>query len=112
MHHAKRERQLLEITNHPYIVKLHYAFQTHDKLYFVLDWVNGGELYFHLRREKIFPENRVRLYVAELGLVMHHLHSLRVIYRYATPAGGWFPLVGFLSLNPPGVLFCGGCICV
>eukprot|EP00698_Gefionella_okellyi_P012489 TRINITY_DN3366_c0_g1_i1.p1 TRINITY_DN3366_c0_g1~~TRINITY_DN3366_c0_g1_i1.p1 ORF type:complete len:351 (+),score=24.27 TRINITY_DN3366_c0_g1_i1:46-1098(+) len=81
MHHAKRERQLLELTNHPFIVKLHYAFQTRDKLYLILDWVNGGELYFHLKREKMFPEDRVRLYVAQLALALQHLHSLNVIYR-------------------------------
>jgi len=71
----------LELTDHPFIVKLHYAFQTRDKLYLILDWVNGGELYFHLRREESFPEARVRLYAAQLALALHHLHSMNVIYR-------------------------------
>lgn len=81
MHHAKRERLLLELTNHPFIVKLHYAFQTKDKLYLILDWVNGGELYFHLRREETFSEERVRIYAAQLALALNHLHNLNVIYR-------------------------------
>ncbi len=47
-------------TTHPFIVGLHYSFQTSTNLYFVLDYVNGGPLLFHLEREKIFDEPRAR----------------------------------------------------
>ena len=40
--HTKAERQILETLNSPFIVKLHYAFQTRDKLYLVMDFMNGG----------------------------------------------------------------------
>ena len=45
------ERMILEKLTHPFIVKLHYAFQTPEKLYFVIDFLNGGELFYHLRKE-------------------------------------------------------------
>ena len=48
--HARAERDILLNIEHPFIVKLNYAFQTNDKLYMILDYVNGGELFFHLRK--------------------------------------------------------------
>lgn len=59
--HIMAERNVL-LTNvtHPFLVGLHYSFQTGNKLYFVLDYVNGGELFFHLQRERVFEEPRAR----------------------------------------------------
>lgn len=51
---------LLKNVSHPFLVGLHYSFQTNSKLYFVLDYVNGGELFFHLQRERVFEEPRAR----------------------------------------------------
>lgn len=68
--HTKAEREILEKINNPFIVKLHYAFQTPDKLYFVLDFVNGGELFSHLRRDRKFTEERARFYAAEIILAI------------------------------------------
>lgn len=60
--HIMAERNvLLNNVTHPFLVGLHYSFQTGNKLYFVLDYVNGGELFFHLQREKVFEEPRARL---------------------------------------------------
>ena len=50
---TKAERRVLEVVNHPFIVKLHFAFQTHDKLCLVLDFVNGGELFSYIAKEKV-----------------------------------------------------------
>ena len=58
--HTRTERRVLGAINHPFIVKLHYAFQTEDKLFFVLDYAAGGELFFHLSRMKKFPEAHAR----------------------------------------------------
>ncbi|KAI2550195.1 serum/glucocorticoid regulated kinase family member 3, partial [Homo sapiens] len=64
--HIMAERNvLLKNVKHPFLVGLHYSFQTTEKLYFVLDFVNGGELFFHLQRERSFPEHRARFYAAE-----------------------------------------------
>ncbi len=59
--HIFTERNVLLLNlKHPFLVGLHYSFQTSSKLYFVLDYVNGGELFFHLQREKVFDEQRAR----------------------------------------------------
>lgn len=83
--HTKTERRVLGTINHPFIVRLHYAFQSEDKLYFVLDYASGGELFFHLSRMKRFPEPTTRFYCAELTLALDALHQHGVVYRDLKP---------------------------
>ena len=64
------ERLILEKVDSPFVVKLHYAFQTNTRLYFVIDFLNGGELFYHLRREQRFSEERTRFYAAEILLAL------------------------------------------
>ncbi len=68
--HTQAERDILTKLKHPFIVNLNFAFQTRDKLFMILDFVNGGELFFHLKNEGRFSENRVKLYVAEIAAAM------------------------------------------
>ncbi|KAJ1673112.1 Serine/threonine-protein kinase Sgk2, partial [Spiromyces aspiralis] len=80
------ERRVLEQTvEHPFLVGLQYAFQTRDKLYFCINYVNGGELFFHLQRERRFPENRARFYAAEITSALGYLHSINIVYRDLKP---------------------------
>jgi serine/threonine protein kinase len=58
------EREIMEKIKSPFIVTLYYAFQTADKLYFIMDFLNGGELFYHLRKEQRFDEARTRFYAA------------------------------------------------
>lgn len=83
--HTKAEKSILSKIQHPFIVRLHFAFQTKDKLYMVLDFVNGGELFFHLKNSGRFPENRVKFYSAEIVCAIAHLHSLGIVYRDLKP---------------------------
>ncbi|KAJ8279751.1 hypothetical protein COCON_G00068170 [Conger conger] len=84
--HIMAERNvLLKNVKHPFLVGLHYSFQTTDKLYFVLDFVNGGELFFHLQRERTFTESRAKFYVAEISSALGYLHSLNIVYRDLKP---------------------------
>lgn len=83
--HTKTERRVLGSINHPFIVRLYYAFQTDDKLYFVLDYAAGGELFFHLSRVKKFPESTTRFYCAEITLALDTLHAHHVVYRDLKP---------------------------
>ena len=50
----------------------------------VMDFVNGGELFSHLKREGKFAEPRVRQYAAEITLALSHLHELDIVYRFLT----------------------------
>jgi len=83
--HTIAEKNILQRLRHPFLVNLNWSFQTEDKLYFILDFVNGGELFFHLQREKKFPESRVRFYAAEILLALEHLHENGIIYRDLKP---------------------------
>ncbi|XP_044577160.1 ribosomal protein S6 kinase alpha-5-like isoform X1 [Cotesia glomerata] len=80
--HTKTERQVLEaVRDSPFLVTLHYAFQTDAKLHLILDYVNGGELFTHLYQRDHFTEDQVRIYIGEIIIALEHLHKLGIIYR-------------------------------
>jgi len=83
--HTRAERKILEALQHPFLMTLRFAFQSKEKLYFVLDYYQGGELFFHLKNNRRFPEPVAKIYVAEIGLALGHLHSLGVVYRDLKP---------------------------
>ena len=58
-----------------------YAFQTAEKLCFILDLMNGGDLHYHLSQHGVFPEKEVRFYAAEVILGLEHMHNRSVVYR-------------------------------
>uniref|UniRef100_A0A1B6DBD3 non-specific serine/threonine protein kinase n=1 Tax=Clastoptera arizonana TaxID=38151 RepID=A0A1B6DBD3_9HEMI len=80
--HTKTERQVLEaVRQSPFLVTLHYAFQTDAKLHLILDFVSGGELFTHLYQRDRFTEEEVKIYIGEVVLALEHLHKLGIIYR-------------------------------
>lgn len=83
--HTKSEKNILMKLCHPFLVNLNYSFQSPDKLYFVMDYVNGGELFFHLQQNKKFTEERARFYCAEIVLGLEYLHNSGVLYRDLKP---------------------------
>jgi len=101
VNHTKSERSVLEAIAHPFIVNLRHAFQTDSKLYLILDYVPGGELFSRLDREIELPEKEACFYAAEVVLALEHLHSLDFIYRDLKPknilldAGGHICLTDF-----------------
>jgi serum/glucocorticoid-regulated kinase 2 len=101
--HTRAERSILQHIKHPYIVSLKYAFQTEDKLYLVMDFCGGGELFYHLKKEGRFSEERVRLYAAEILLALEHLHSLNIIYRDLKPENILLDAQGHIRLADFGL---------
>ena len=79
--HTLTENRVLRTTNHPFLISLKYSFQTADRLCFVMEYVNGGELFFHLRHIRVFGEDRTRFYAAEIISALGYLHSHGIIYR-------------------------------
>ena len=76
------ERRILTLSaKHPYLTALHSTFQTNDRLYFVMEFVNGGDLMFQIQRSRKFDENRARFYSAEVTLALMYLHKHGIIYR-------------------------------
>ncbi|XP_056667839.1 serine/threonine-protein kinase Sgk2 isoform X2 [Monodelphis domestica] len=102
--HIMAERNvLLKNVTHPFLVGLRYSFQTSEKLYFVLDYVNGGELFFHLQREHCFLEPRARFYAAEVASAIGYLHSLNIIYRDLKPENILLDCQGHVVLTDFGL---------
>uniref|UniRef100_A0A671LHS5 Ribosomal protein S6 kinase n=1 Tax=Sinocyclocheilus anshuiensis TaxID=1608454 RepID=A0A671LHS5_9TELE len=83
--HTKAERSILEEVKHPFIVDLIYAFQTGGKLYLILEYLSGGELFMQLEREGIFLEDTACFYLAEISMALGHLHQKGIIYRDLKP---------------------------
>ena len=100
--HTMTEKRVLQRTDHPFLLTLKYSFTTVDRLCLVTgifflnckkksfahflqflfpEYVNGGELYFHLARERQFSEERTRFYGAEIICAIDYLHKKAIIYR-------------------------------
>ena len=102
---TKAERNILTEVEHPFIVKLHYAFQTEGKLYLVLDFMRGGDLFTRISKEQCWKlkEADVRLYIAELVLALEHLHKLGIIYRDLKPENLLLDSNGHIALTDFGL---------
>ena len=83
--HTEAERRIMEKINHPFIVGLKFAFQSKKKLYFVMDYCPGGELFFYLEKIGKFKEKTARFYAANILLGIEELHWNNVIYRDLKP---------------------------
>ncbi|KAM9723845.1 serine/threonine-protein kinase Sgk2b [Menidia menidia] len=102
--HVMVERSvLLKGLQHPFLVGLHFSFQTPNTLYFVLDYVNGGELFYHLQREGSFPEPRACFYAAEMAAALGYLHSLNIVYRDLKPENILLDCEGHVMLTDFGL---------
>ncbi|KIW23643.1 uncharacterized protein PV07_11827 [Cladophialophora immunda] len=99
------ERSILELVNrHPFIVNLYYAFQDHEKLYLILEYASGGELFRHLELEKFFSEEVAAFYIAEIVLALDYLHNtVGVIYRDLKPENCLLNAEGHLLLTDFGL---------
>jgi len=98
------ERDVLFQTVHPFLVGAHFTFQTDTKIFLVLDYVPGGELFGRLKEETRFPIDRVRLYAAEILLGLEKLHSLGFIYRDLKPENVLVDQNGHLKLTDFGLV--------
>ncbi|XP_009802853.1 serine/threonine-protein kinase AtPK2/AtPK19-like [Nicotiana sylvestris] len=83
--YMRAERDILTKVEHPFIVQLRYSFQTKSKLYLILDFINGGHLFYHLYRQGIFSEDQARIYTAEIVSAVSHLHQRGIVHRDLKP---------------------------
>eukprot|EP01090_Pellita_catalonica_P001876 TRINITY_DN1159_c0_g1_i1.p1 TRINITY_DN1159_c0_g1~~TRINITY_DN1159_c0_g1_i1.p1 ORF type:complete len:481 (-),score=105.50 TRINITY_DN1159_c0_g1_i1:545-1807(-) len=85
LHHTRTELQILRNNDSPFLINLRYSFQTDARVYFVFRYVAGGELFYHLNKQRKFSADFVRFYAAEVIMGLGYLHKMGVIYRDLKP---------------------------
>jgi serine/threonine protein kinase len=100
---TQTERQILSALAHPFIVRLHYAFQTASKLCLVLDYLPGGDFFSLLHRGGPVSEEQAVLYGAELVLALEHLHDHGIVWRDCKPENVLLAADGHLRLTDFGL---------
>eukprot|EP00929_Paragymnodinium_shiwhaense_P092832 TRINITY_DN5284_c0_g1_i2.p1 TRINITY_DN5284_c0_g1~~TRINITY_DN5284_c0_g1_i2.p1 ORF type:complete len:360 (+),score=88.43 TRINITY_DN5284_c0_g1_i2:184-1263(+) len=83
--HVKAELSILSLIHHPFIVNLLCSFQDEKRLFILLEFVNGGELFSHLRKEGRLPNDDARFYAGEIVLAFEYLHQQTIVYRDLKP---------------------------
>ena len=83
--YAITECNILRLSNHPFVIRLHSSFQTPENLYMILDYCPGGDLAYHLNKRQIFDESEAKFFIAETILAIEYIHSLNIIYRDLKP---------------------------
>uniref|UniRef100_A0A8C1TI92 non-specific serine/threonine protein kinase n=1 Tax=Cyprinus carpio TaxID=7962 RepID=A0A8C1TI92_CYPCA len=106
--HTLTESRVLKNTRHPFLTSLKYSFQTKDRLCFVMEYVNGGELFFHLSRERVFSEDRTRFYGAEIVSALDYLHSAKIVLTQLTLSADAKSLLSGLLIKDPNKRLGGG----
>ena len=112
------EKEILETIDHPLLCGLVFCFQTPERIYFVMPFLNGGELFQHLRKFRTFDEEKVRFYGAQIALALQYLHEKGIVYRDLKPENilmdenGYLRLADFgmakkLKDNEKAMSFCG-----
>eukprot|EP01114_Cavostelium_apophysatum_P022837 TRINITY_DN8401_c0_g1_i1.p1 TRINITY_DN8401_c0_g1~~TRINITY_DN8401_c0_g1_i1.p1 ORF type:complete len:439 (-),score=67.10 TRINITY_DN8401_c0_g1_i1:61-1272(-) len=99
---TRTERDILRTVRHPFIVALHFAFQCEKRVYLVMDFINGGQILYHLREQAMFSEKLVKFYAAEVVLALEHLHSLDIVHRDLKPENVLLDSSGHISLTDFG----------
>ena len=101
--HTRTEREVLANLGCPFIVALRYSFQSPEKLYFIFDYFSGGELFYHMQRERIFSEDRVRFYSIQLTLALEYLHAQNIVFRDLKPENILIDGEGHLAITDLGL---------
>ena len=101
--HTMAERRILETVHSPFIVKMDYAFQSETKLFFLLDYCPGGELFFYLSQIGRFKEDAARFYASNILLALEHLHQKNIIYRDLKPENVLVGKDGYIKLTDFGL---------
>lgn len=100
----RTEKSILTKLDSPFLVKLHYSFQSPTKIMFVMEYVNGGELFFHLQQQEAgFTPERVKFYAAEILSGIEYLHSRGIIYRDLKPENVLIAADGHVRMTDFGI---------
>ena len=101
--HTKAERDLMVRINCPFIVNIKFAFQDNIKLYIITEFMQGGEMFFHLHKEKRFSNQKTRFYIIEIILAIEFLHKNKMLYRDLKPENIMVDSNGHIKLTDFGL---------
>lgn len=101
--HVKAERDILAEADNEWVVKLYYSFQDKDNLYFVMDYIPGGDLMSLLIKLGIFEEALARFYIAELTCAVESVHKMGFIHRDIKPDNILIDRDGHIKLTDFGL---------
>ncbi|CAM9792556.1 unnamed protein product, partial [Phaeothamnion confervicola] len=101
--YMQAERDIMTKVNHPFVVGLKCAFQTEQKLFLVMEFLPGGELFYHLSKGGLFLEGQARVYAAEMVLALEHLHANGIIHRDLKPENLLLGADGHIALTDFGL---------
>ncbi|XP_005187820.1 serine/threonine-protein kinase Warts [Musca domestica] len=101
--HVKAERDILAEADNNWVVKLYYSFQDKDNLYFVMDYIPGGDLMSLLIKKGIFEEPLARFYIAELTCAVESVHKMGFIHRDIKPDNILIDRDGHIKLTDFGL---------
>lgn len=101
---VQTEKHVFEIaSNHPFLVGLHSCFQTPSRLFFVIEFINGGDLMYHMQRQCRLPEDHAKFYAAEICIAMNFLHERQIVYRDLKLDNVLMDLEGHIKLTDYGM---------
>ena len=94
-------KEILESIYYPFLCNIVFNFQAEERIYFIMEFLQGGELFQHLKKFRTFDEDKVRFYGAQIALALEYLHKKGVVYGNLRPKNiliddkGYLRLVGF-----------------
>ena len=97
------EKEILQTIDYPLLCGLVFCFQTEERIYFVMPFLSGGELFQHLRKFRTFDEDKVRFYGAQIALALEYLHTKGIVYRDLKPENILMDDQGYLKLADFGM---------
>ena len=100
---VKNERNLLEKINHPFIINMHYSFQDKDNLYLIMDYLSGGDLRYHLCKNKKFTESQTKFFISCILLSLEYIHNNKIIHRDIKPENLILDSKGYVHLTDFGI---------
>ncbi len=99
----KYERELLSHLKHPFIINMYYAFQDNKNLYLVMDFLSGGDLRYHICKNRKFTEEQTKFFLCNIILGLEYIHNKRVIHRDIKPENLILDENGYIRITDFGI---------